>query len=94
MDYLLFRGAIPSNVPQILVIRGGASLVNDALCKTAGWNNSDPGVIMIATIDAATGTVRSIRFATRGVLGPTCGSRPEKVRRHDGHTKEDKLSCF
>ena len=67
---LLNRSAIPSNVLQNLFIRGGDALVNDALRKTASWNDSDPVITKIDAIDAVSSTVRSIRFATRGVLGP------------------------
>ena len=41
-DSLFFRGAISSTVLQNLVIRGGTSLVNDALLRTEVWHNSAP----------------------------------------------------
>ena len=61
------RGRLTPNIFSRLIVRGGGSLVDEAL-KRSGWNGSSPVITVVATAEIGTGTVRGVRYEARGRL--------------------------
>ena len=55
------------NLMSKLVVRGGGALVDEAL-KRNGWNGTSPVISVVATAELTTGTIRGMRYETRGSL--------------------------
>ena len=61
------RGLMSPQFMATLLVRGGGTRVDEAL-KKHGWNGVAPVITTVLTAEVTTGTIRGVRFETRGAL--------------------------
>ena len=59
------KGKLSVPLMRSLMVRGGGLLVNDCL-QRFGWSGRDPVATTIITTDTDSGTIRGVRYETRG----------------------------